>query len=169
MPEYLAPGVYVVEVASGIKPIEGVKTSNTTLRNIARDITRNLGAGSPLWTDLNHSDPGVTLLELFAWLTELLVLRTNALPECGSRHASRLAAAALALIAGREPKPGSPFKAVRFFDGRLLVETDLLEEQNYYQNRKRMNKLRDISRNVMKSTSAKRSRKHRKRPKNESS
>src|ERR1044071_7509987 len=29
MPEYLAPGVYVEEVPSGIKPIEGVSTSTT--------------------------------------------------------------------------------------------------------------------------------------------
>jgi Bacteriophage tail sheath protein len=30
MPEYLAPGVYVEEINTGAKPIEGVNTSNTT-------------------------------------------------------------------------------------------------------------------------------------------
>src|SRR3546814_58653 len=28
MPEYLAPGVYIEEVSSGLRPIEGVSTSN---------------------------------------------------------------------------------------------------------------------------------------------
>src|SRR3546814_15149456 len=31
MPEYLAPGVYIEEVSSGLRPIEGVSTSNAGL------------------------------------------------------------------------------------------------------------------------------------------
>ncbi|MFC6631813.1 hypothetical protein [Microbulbifer taiwanensis] len=34
------------------------------------------GYGSD-WTDYNPSDPGITLLEMLAWLTEMLVYRTN--------------------------------------------------------------------------------------------
>lgn len=36
---------------------------------------------TPEWTDLNESDPGVTLLELFAWLSEMLLFRLNQVPE----------------------------------------------------------------------------------------
>jgi predicted phage baseplate assembly protein len=36
---------------------------------------------SPEWTEHNISDPGITLIELFAWLTELLVYRINRIPE----------------------------------------------------------------------------------------
>jgi predicted phage baseplate assembly protein len=36
---------------------------------------------SPEWTEHNVSDPGITLIELFAWLTELLVYRINRIPE----------------------------------------------------------------------------------------
>lgn len=35
MPEYLSPGVYVEEVSSGIKPIEGVGTSTGAFIGIA--------------------------------------------------------------------------------------------------------------------------------------
>jgi predicted phage baseplate assembly protein len=35
----------------------------------------------PEWTDHNVSDPGVTLIELFAWMTELLLYRLNRVPE----------------------------------------------------------------------------------------
>lgn len=35
----------------------------------------------PEWTEYNLSDPGITLLELFAWMTELTVYRLNRVPE----------------------------------------------------------------------------------------
>lgn len=34
----------------------------------------------PEWTDHNLSDPGVTLIELFAWMTDLLLYRLNRVP-----------------------------------------------------------------------------------------
>jgi predicted phage baseplate assembly protein len=36
---------------------------------------------TPEWTDLNESDPGITLVELFAWLSDLLLFRLNQVPE----------------------------------------------------------------------------------------
>jgi predicted phage baseplate assembly protein len=35
----------------------------------------------PDWTDHNVSDPGITLLELFAWLTEQYIFRLNQVPD----------------------------------------------------------------------------------------
>jgi predicted phage baseplate assembly protein len=35
----------------------------------------------PEWTDYNLSDPGITLIELFAWMTEMTVYRLNRVPE----------------------------------------------------------------------------------------
>lgn len=35
----------------------------------------------PEWTDHNVSDPGVTLIELFAWMTDQVVYRLNRVPE----------------------------------------------------------------------------------------
>lgn len=35
----------------------------------------------PEWTDYNLSDPGITLIELFAWMTEMIVYRLNRVPE----------------------------------------------------------------------------------------
>ncbi|HET6438807.1 MAG TPA: baseplate J/gp47 family protein [Anaeromyxobacter sp.] len=36
---------------------------------------------NPEWTNFNHADPGVTILELFAFLTESLLYRTNQIPD----------------------------------------------------------------------------------------
>ena len=33
------------------------------------------------WTDHNLSDPGITLIELFAWLTDQMLLRFNQVPR----------------------------------------------------------------------------------------
>ncbi len=36
---------------------------------------------APEWTDHNKSDPGITLVQLFAWLGEMLMYRLNRVPE----------------------------------------------------------------------------------------
>lgn len=36
---------------------------------------------APEWTNFNETDPGITLVELFAWLTEILVYRLNQVPD----------------------------------------------------------------------------------------
>src|SRR5688572_93474 len=36
---------------------------------------------TPEWTDLNDSDPGITLVQLFAWLSEMLLYRMGRVPE----------------------------------------------------------------------------------------
>jgi predicted phage baseplate assembly protein len=36
---------------------------------------------APEWTDHNESDPGITLVQLFAWMTDLLLYRVNQIPE----------------------------------------------------------------------------------------
>ena len=36
---------------------------------------------APEWTNFNESDPGITLVELFAWMTEILVYRLNQVPD----------------------------------------------------------------------------------------
>lgn len=33
------------------------------------------------WTDFNESDPGITLVQLFAWLTELMLYQFNQIPD----------------------------------------------------------------------------------------
>jgi len=35
----------------------------------------------PEWTNLNDADPGITLVQLFAWMTEMIVFRLNRVPD----------------------------------------------------------------------------------------
>ncbi|MCX7792276.1 MAG: hypothetical protein N2378_16705, partial [Chloroflexaceae bacterium] len=45
---------------------------------------------TPEWTNFNASDPGVTLIEVFAFLTESLLYRANQIPERNRRAFLRL-------------------------------------------------------------------------------
>lgn len=36
---------------------------------------------APAWTNQNEADPGITLMELFAWMTEMLLYRVNQVPD----------------------------------------------------------------------------------------
>ena len=50
-------------------------------RDLVDEARRRIIRYCPEWTDYNLSDPGITLIELFAWMTEMLVYRLNRVPE----------------------------------------------------------------------------------------
>jgi predicted phage baseplate assembly protein len=54
---------------------------NRSFEDIVRDARARIPTYTPEWTDYNESDPGITLLELFAWLTEMILYRLNQVPE----------------------------------------------------------------------------------------
>jgi phage tail sheath protein FI len=117
MPEYLSPGVYVVEVDATPNPIQGVSTSTIDLviSAIVQDVRKQLGTVAPDWTEHNSTDPVVTLLELFAWLAEQTIFRANKIPDRAVAPAARLTALLLAALAD---KKADPLKAVHFYPGR---------------------------------------------------
>jgi hypothetical protein len=49
------------------------------LRGLQDQLLRRFAVHNPEWTDYNESDPGVTLLDLFAFLGETLLSRANRL------------------------------------------------------------------------------------------
>ncbi len=58
----------------------------------------------PEWTDHNLSDPGITLIELFAWMTDLILYRLNRVPEKTYRRLINLMGISLdAPVAARAP------------------------------------------------------------------
>src|SRR5918997_521529 len=54
---------------------------------------------NPEWTNFNKSDPGVTLVEIFAFLTESLLFRANQIPERNRRKFLSLLGVPLAAAA----------------------------------------------------------------------
>ena len=50
-------------------------------QDLVDDAKRLVQQRCPEWTDHNVSDPGVTLIELFAWMTDQLIYRLNRVPD----------------------------------------------------------------------------------------
>ncbi len=59
---------------------------------------------APDWTDHNDSDPGITFIELLAWIAEMDVYRVNLIPE---RHRRKFLA-----LAGIRLRPPAPARTV---------------------------------------------------------
>ncbi|HVT11702.1 MAG TPA: putative baseplate assembly protein [Fimbriimonadaceae bacterium] len=60
-------------------PSPNLDTRN--FQDIVDDAKRQIGLRCPEWTDHNVSDPGVTLIELFAYMTEMTLFRMNQVPD----------------------------------------------------------------------------------------
>lgn len=49
--------------------------------DIVEEAIRLIPQYCPEWTNFNRADPGITLLELFAWMQEMVLYRLNQVPE----------------------------------------------------------------------------------------
>src|SRR3954470_14032755 len=52
-----------------------------TFQQLVDEAKRHVQRRCPTWTNHNVSDPGVTLIEAFAWMTDLLLYRLNRVPD----------------------------------------------------------------------------------------
>jgi len=138
MPDLVYPGVYVEEVDAGAESIPGVRSSigEATLAALAAEFQRALRTHVPDWTGQTVSDPGITLLEIFAFLAEGLLWRADTIPEGERPPAMRAAAALAALGRASETECGS-LRRPLFFGGRLLDASTLGAEQEYHREKLR--------------------------------
>ncbi|OQY46675.1 MAG: hypothetical protein B6242_07045 [Anaerolineaceae bacterium 4572_78] len=58
--------------------------------DIVDEARRRIVRYCPEWTDYNISDPGITLIELFAWMTEMIVYRLNQVPDISFQKVLKL-------------------------------------------------------------------------------
>src|SRR4051794_21505078 len=79
---------------------------------------RQIGLRCPEWTDHNVSDPGVTLIELFAGMTEVMLYRLNRVPE--KNHIAFLEMLGIELEA---PKPAKT-------DLRFRISSNLITDED---------------------------------------
>ncbi len=78
-----------------------------TFQDLVDEAKRRIPLYCPEWTDHNVSDPGVMLIELFAWMVDILLYRLNEVPE---RDFLKF----LELI-GARPRPAVPATAELLF------------------------------------------------------
>jgi predicted phage baseplate assembly protein len=88
-----------------------VKLDPRTYQDLVDEARTRAGRRCPEWTDHNVSDPGMTLIDQFAWMTDVLLYRVNRLPE-------RVHWALLELLGIRRQAPTAAHAVLRF---RLAV------------------------------------------------
>lgn len=62
-------------------PLPAPRLDDRSFQELVDDAKRFIQERCPEWTDHNVSDPGVTLIEAFAWMTDLLLYRLNRVPD----------------------------------------------------------------------------------------
>ena len=62
-------------------PLETPRLDDRRFQDIVDEAKSRIPRYCPEWTDHNVSDPGVALIELFAWMTDLLLYRVNQVPD----------------------------------------------------------------------------------------
>lgn len=82
---------------------ESPNLDDRTFKDILAEAKRLIPRYAPEWTDWNESDPGITLIQLFAWMSELIIYRLNQVPEKNFIEFLRLV--------GVDLKPATPAKA----------------------------------------------------------
>jgi predicted phage baseplate assembly protein len=57
------------------------RLDDRTFADLVEEARARIPLYTPEWTDHNLSDPGITMLELFAWLTDITLYRLNRVPD----------------------------------------------------------------------------------------
>ena len=113
------------------------KFDEAAYRDLAEALRERVAVYAPEWTGGNDSDPGVSLIELFAFLAESLLYRATLIPERGRASAIRLAQSALMLAGPATAVTPGTLERLRYFAGQLLSPDDLTLEQDYFRARLR--------------------------------
>lgn len=61
--------------------IPTINLDDKTFDDIRDEAIRLIPRYCPEWTNHNASDPGITLIELFSWMTEMTLYRLNKVPQ----------------------------------------------------------------------------------------
>jgi hypothetical protein len=94
------------------------RLSSLTYRDLVDETLARIPVHNPEWTNFNDSDPGVTLVQLFSFLTESLLYRSNRIPDDNRRKF-------LSLL-GIPLQPGTPARGLVTFTNRGVLRSVLL-------------------------------------------
>jgi predicted phage baseplate assembly protein len=58
-----------------------IELDDRRFQDLVSEARLRINRACPEWTEHNVSDPGITLIELFAWMTEMTIYRLNRVPD----------------------------------------------------------------------------------------
>ena len=62
-------------------PLPEIVLDDRNFQELVNEARLRIHRTCPEWSEHNVSDPGITLVELFAWMTEMLIYRVNRIPD----------------------------------------------------------------------------------------
>lgn len=71
-------------------PIPLPDLDDRSFAELTAEATTLIPGLDPAWTNYNPSDPGITLVELLAWLTEMLIFQVNQIPPASTDNFLKL-------------------------------------------------------------------------------
>src|SRR4030095_7068632 len=92
-------------------PVRPPALDDRSFDDLVDEVLARIPAHTPEWTNPRLGDPGRTLIELFAWLTDTLLYRVNLIPE-----RQRLAFRRLLGVPLRPARPARGIVGVGFDD-----------------------------------------------------
>src|SRR6187397_2867660 len=84
-----------------------IELDDRRFQDLVSEARTRISRACPEWTEHNVSDPGITLIELFAWMTEMTIYRLNRVPD-------KLHVALLELLGIRLDGPSAAHTSLRF-------------------------------------------------------
>lgn len=107
-------------------PLNPIQLDDRSFEQLFEEARSRIPVHTPEWTNFNDSDPGITIIQLFAFMTDTLLYRSNRIPEANRRKFLTL------LGVGLQPAtPGrglvsfsndrGPLKAFPFDCGQVLL------------------------------------------------
>ncbi len=84
-----------------------IQLDDRRFQDLVSEARTRISRACPEWTEHNVSDPGITLIELFAWMTEMTIYRLNRVPD-------KLHVALLDLLGIRLDGPSAATTSLRF-------------------------------------------------------
>ena len=91
-----------------------------TYQEIVDEAIRLIPHYCPEWTNHNPTDPGITLIELFAWMSEMMIYRLNKVPD--KVYLALLDLIGLSLVPPQSAKTLLTFSPVEGYDGEVLIK-----------------------------------------------
>lgn len=92
-------------------PIRPPNLDDRRYEDILREARQLIPQYTPEWTNLSDADPGMTLVQLFAWMTEMIIFRLNQVPDKTYIHFLN--------FIGEERKPARPAAAPVTFTPKI--------------------------------------------------
>ena len=84
-----------------------IQLDDRRFQDLVSEARLKITRSCPEWTEHNVSDPGITLIELFAWMTEMTIYRLNRVPD-------KLHVSLLELLGIRLDGPSAAQTSLRF-------------------------------------------------------